>query len=56
MKEWRVKIRSARVHIQRGEASQGGRNVDRPSSSPRHLDRCSSDEVVTHAFHFTPPP
>ena len=56
MKEGRVKTRSAGVHIQRGEASQGGCNVDRPSSSPGHLDPCSSDEVVTHAFLFTPPP
>ena len=63
MKEGRVKTSSARVHIQRGEmsqggcnASQGGCNVDRPCSSPRHLDPCSYDEVVTHAFLFTAPP
>ena len=56
MKEWRVKTRSTRVHIQRGETSQGGCNVDRSSSSPHHLDPCSSDKVVTHAFLFTPPP
>ena len=30
--------------------------MDRPSSSPRHLDPCSFDEVVTHALLFTPPP
>ena len=56
MEEGRVKTRPARVNIQRGEASQGGCNVDRPSSSPRHLYPRSSDEVVTHAFLFTPPP
>ena len=56
MKEGRVKTRSARVHIQRGEASQGGCNVDRPSLSPRHLNPCSSDEVVTYAFLVTAPP
>ena len=33
VKEERVKTRSARVHIQRGEASQGECNIDRPSSS-----------------------
>ena len=55
MKEGRVKTRSARVHIQRGEASQGECNVDQPSSSPRQLDPCSFDEVVTHAFFFIPP-
>ena len=56
MNEGRVKTRPARVNIQRGEASQEGCNVDRPSSSPRHLDPRYSDEVVTHAFLFTPPP
>ena len=43
------------VNIQRGEASQEGCNLDRPSSSPRHLDPRSFDEVVTYAFIFTPP-
>ena len=56
MKEGRVKTRLDKVRIQRGEASQGGCNVDQPSSSPRHLDPCSFDEVVKHAFLFTPPP
>ena len=52
MNEGRVKTRPVRVNIQRGEASQEGCNVDRPSSSPRHLDPRYSDEVVTHAFLF----
>ena len=57
MNEGGVKTRPAKVNIQKGEASQEGCNVDRPSSSPRHLDDPrSSDEVVTHAFLFTPPP
>ena len=56
MKEGRVKTRPDRVNIQRGKASKGGCNVDRPSSSPHHLDPCSFDGVVTHAFLFTPPP
>ena len=56
MNEGRVKTGPTRVNIQRGEASQEGCNVGRPSSSPRHLDPRSSDEVVTHAFLFTPPP
>ena len=51
MKEGRVKTRPVRVNTQRGEVSKGGCNVDRPSSSPRHLDPCSFDEVVTmHSF------
>ena len=53
MNEGTIKTRPARVNIQRGEATQEGCNVDRPSSSPRHLDPRSSDEVVTHAF-FSP--
>ena len=56
MKEGRVKTRPAMVNIQRGEASQGGCNVDQPSSSSCHLDPRSSDEVVTHEFLFTSPP
>ena len=56
MKEGRVKTKSAKVHIQRGEESQRGCNVDQPFSSPCYLDSCSFDEVVTHAFLFTPPP
>ena len=56
MNEGRVKSRPTRVNIQRGEASQEGCNVDRPSSNPRHLDPRSSDEVAPHAFLFTPPP
>ena len=55
MKEGRVKTRLAKVRIQRGEASQGGCTVDRPSASPRNLDPCFSNEGVTHIFHFTPP-
>ena len=56
MNEGRVKTRPTRVNIQRGEASQEGCNVDRPYSNQRHLDPCSSDEVASHAFLFTPPP
>ena len=56
MNEGRIKTRPARVNIQRGEASQEGCNVVRPSSNPRHLDPRSSDDVAPHAFLFTPPP
>ena len=56
MKKGRVKIRPTKVNMQRGEASQEGCNVDRPSSSTRHLDPRSFDEVVTHSLIFTPPP
>ena len=44
------------VNIQRGEVSQEGCNVVRPSSNPRHLDPRSSDDVAPHAFFLSPPP